>query len=112
MAKSTGRNTVNPLPSLLRASAWDAGNQSAAKAGRKVWDREDYNAAAATQERLTLSCYGRLWDRHGSKLAFVRFAIAESMEKQGHFTLSSDFAEISDWIDAELVDGGRIPMTA
>ena len=33
-------------PQLIHAIGWDAGNKSAAKAGRKVWNHTDYNRAA------------------------------------------------------------------
>ena len=34
------------------AAAWDAGNRSMRKAGREVWNEDDYNAACAEFERL------------------------------------------------------------
>ena len=102
---------MQPLPSLLRASAWDAGNFSAAKAGRKVWSRKDYNAAADTQDRLVRACYGRPYDRAGSKLPYIRFQIAEQYERSGEFTLSSDFDAICDAIDASLIASVGIPLT-
>jgi hypothetical protein len=111
MPRTVTSNAVNPLPSLIRASAWDAADQRMRKAGRKVWSRADYNAAAAMQERLTLACYGRKWDRPGSNLPFLRFQIAEQYERNGEFNIKSDFAAVSEAIDASLVANFGIPLT-
>lgn len=37
---------------LARAAAWDEGNRSMRRAGRKVWNVDDWNAAAAEYARL------------------------------------------------------------
>jgi hypothetical protein len=114
LPKSTARNALNPLPSLIRASAWDAVTWRKHKRGRKFsapWTKADANHAAETQERLVRACYGRPWDREGSPLPFIRFQIAEQYEKAGEFTLTSDFAAISDAIDASLVQSVGIPLT-
>ena len=37
---------------IAHAAGWDAGNQSMHKAGRKAWNREDYNVAAKTMNCL------------------------------------------------------------
>lgn len=37
---------------LARAASIDAGNASARKAGRTVWNEDDYNACATTFNRL------------------------------------------------------------
>jgi hypothetical protein len=43
-------------PKIARAAAWaaatDAGNRSMQKAGRTVWDEDDYNASCGEFERL------------------------------------------------------------
>lgn len=105
------RNTIIPLPSLIRASAWDAGSNSMRKAGRTKWSRVDRQAAADTQDRLIRACYGREWDRPTSNLPFIRFQIAEQMQKAGRFTLDSDFREICEDIDASLISSVGIPLT-
>jgi hypothetical protein len=40
------------LADKMRAAATDSGNRSMRSAGRKAWNREDYNAAAAEFWRL------------------------------------------------------------
>lgn len=108
------RNALNPLPSLIRASAQDAVTMRKQRAGKGLstpWTRADYNHAAATQERLVLACYGRPYDRTGSKLPFIRFQIAEQYERNGEFTLSSDFEAVSEAIDTSLVANIGIPLT-
>lgn len=37
---------------LINAAGWDAGNASMRKAGRSVWSRADYNAAARKANQL------------------------------------------------------------
>jgi len=87
-------NTVLPLPSLIRASAHDAGNASARKASRKVWSRADYNAAVRTQDRLVRACYGK-----GPK-GCIKFTIAEQMERAGMLSLTMRATEFFDTINA------------
>ena len=87
-------NTVLPLPSLIRASAWDAGNASAQRACRKVWSRADYNAAARTQNRLVSAVYGK-----GPK-GCIKFSIAEQMERAGMLSLTMKATEFFDTINA------------
>jgi hypothetical protein len=81
MSKTSASGTILPLPSLIRASSWDAGNESMRKGGRKVWSRKDYNAAAECQSRLIRSTYGL--EGEDEKLAFIRFSIAERLQKDG-----------------------------
>lgn len=38
--------------SIAHAAGWDAGNRSAAAAGRSAWNEDDYNAAAAESTRV------------------------------------------------------------
>lgn len=66
-----------PLPSLIRAAAWDIGNRSMSKAGRTVWNRADYNAAARFQNETIAKCYG------DGPAGFIKFGIAEAMERVG-----------------------------
>lgn len=87
-------STINPLPSLIRASAWDAGNESMRKANRKVWSRDDFNVAAETQERLIRACYGAPGDGVNSPLCFIRFQVAEQAERAGQFDLKSNFKKM------------------
>jgi hypothetical protein len=89
MAKSA----MNPLPSLIRASSWDAGDRSMRAAGRSVWSKSDYNAAAKTQNQLVRTCYGLPTDK-GERIACVRFSIAQQMQEAGLFDLYSDFKQI------------------
>lgn len=90
-----------PLPSFLLASAWDAGNAAMRKAGRTKWSRADYNAAAATQDRLTRACWGNKADAD-KNLCFIRFQIAREMERRGDLDMSSDLNETHRLIDDAL----------
>jgi hypothetical protein len=94
--------TVTPLPSLLRASAWDAGNARMRKAGRSKWTRGDFNEAARTHNRLVRACYGKPEDPDGSPLPFIRFQIAETMQKRGMFNISSKMPAIHRQIDEAM----------
>lgn len=94
--------TLNPLPSLIRASAQDAGNSSMRKGGRDRWDTSDWNAMCDTQERLVRAAYGRATDHNNPDICYLRFQIAEQMERRGEFTLRSNAAEILARIDAAL----------
>lgn len=87
---------TNPLPSLIRASAWDAGNQSMRTAGRTIWSADDADAAGAGQERLIRACYEREADTDHRE-AYIRFGFAETMEKAGLLTLTTKrFHEVLD----------------
>lgn len=97
-----GANIVAPLPSLIRASAQDAANAQMRKACRKAWNEDDWNLAAATQERLIRSCYGRPGDHNQPNSCFIRFQIAEQMERRGEFHLRSDLAVVNAAIEATL----------
>lgn len=44
--------TAGQATRLINARGWDAGNESMRKAGRAVWSRTDYNAAAREANRL------------------------------------------------------------
>ena len=90
-----------PLPSLIRASAQDAGNASMRKANRAKWSEDDYNAACETQERLVRACYGRDGENE-TDTCFVRFQIAEKWERAGKIGLKSDWSQIAAEIDAEV----------
>lgn len=48
-------NAFNPLPSLIRASAQDAGNSNMRKNGRTKWSDDDWNVMCETQDRLIRS---------------------------------------------------------
>lgn len=74
---------MNPLPSLLRASAQDAGNVSMRKAGRKVWSRADLEAAADELSNLIATCYGE------GVVGSIRFGYAEAMQKAGLLTIAT-----------------------
>lgn len=93
---------INPLPSLIRAAAWDAASSSARRAGRAAWSEDDYNEACSTQERLITACYARKGEGAGDPRRYIRFSIAEQMERNGTFTLSSDITAISAAIDHAL----------
>lgn len=98
MAKKASRNAMNPLPSLIRASAWDAGDRSMRAGGRKAWSRKDYNASVREQDRLIKSCYGRP-DDSDERMAFIRFSVATEMQSHRMFDLQSDFDAILAQID-------------
>jgi hypothetical protein len=51
MAKRIG-NTIPGTYDIAHAAGWDAGNKSAGKAGRKVWNDEDHAAALAEFHRV------------------------------------------------------------
>lgn len=76
-----------PLPSLLRASAWDTGNDHMRQHGRKKWDEDDYNAAAGEQNRLVATCYGE------GPMGCIKFAIATQLEKAGLLTIGLSDAD-------------------
>lgn len=101
---------INPLPSLIRASAWDAGNTNMRDAGRKVWNAEDRDAAAQTQERLIRACYSRAWDNSISKRCYIRFSMAEQAERDGTFDLKTNFKKLSTLIDDALAASGMSVM--
>lgn len=90
---------INPLPSLIRASAHDAAAASARAAGRSKWSRGDYNKACATQERLVRACYAKPGEAADSPWCYIRFGIAEKAERDGVFTLDSDFGAVFDAIN-------------
>ncbi len=93
-------NTMNPLPSLIRASAWDAGNASMHKAGRTKWDWSDFTVASAEHERLVGLAYARPNDERHDR--YIRFQIAEQMEQAGLFTSTSSMTDIHRQIDKAL----------
>lgn len=90
--------SMNPLPSLLRASAWDAANRQAREAGRKAWNEDDYNLACETQERLFKSCYGRPGDNQ-PELCYIRAQIADAWHRAGHIGLDSNWPSVIDAIE-------------
>lgn len=88
MPKTSTSGGMNPLPSLIRARAWDAGNAHMRAAGRSIWSRADYDAAGAEQERLLRACYDRATDTDPRE-AYCRFGYAEAMQKAGLLTLTT-----------------------
>lgn len=86
-------NAMFPLPSFLLASAWDAGNMAMRKAGRTKWSRADFNAAAATQDRLVRACWGNKSDTDRN-ICFIRFQMAQQMERRGDIDMRSDLTEV------------------
>lgn len=96
MADQRTSGTMNPLPSLIRASAWDAGNDAMRAAGRKVWAAKDRDAAGECQERLIRACFARAADTDPRE-AYIRFGYAEAMEKAGMLTLyTKSFHDVLD----------------
>ena len=87
---STG---INPLPSLLRASAQDAGNRRMRSQCRHKWDEGDWNKAAATFNRLRSACYG------DGPEGCIKFQIAEELQKAGHLTLDMKGADLFALVD-------------
>lgn len=81
---------LNPLPKYIRASAQDAGNASMRKGCRSAWDKDDYNAACDTQDRLIRSLYGLPSDGNQPDRCFIRFQIAEQLERAGKIDVHSD----------------------
>lgn len=90
--------SINPLPSLIQASSHDAAATRAREAGRKAWNRADYNEAARTSERLIRQCYSRRTDKD-KNLAKLRFSIACQMQREGQFDLDSNFDQVMQTID-------------
>lgn len=103
--KQSNGNAMNPLPSLLRASAWDAANRQMREAGRTKWSEDDYNLACSEQERLIRACYGRPGDNQ-PELCYIRFQIAEVWQKAGDIHLDDDWAEVLEDIEAAIVGEG------
>lgn len=104
---------MNPLPSLIRASAWDAGNLNMYNAGRTKWDWNDFTVASAEHERLLGLAYARPNDQRHDR--YLRFQIAEQMERAGLFTQASAMADIHRQIDlalASLNEAARRPSAA
>ena len=93
--------TVNPLPSLLRASAEDEANRAMRKAGRSAWSRSDYNVACEKQECLIRSCYGRDTDKDPN-FCYIRFGVAEQLQRDGYIGLRSDWKQVMEGIDKLL----------
>lgn len=93
---------LNPLPSFIRASAQDAANLQMRKANRTKWNEDDWNLMCETQERLIRSCYGSPRDHNEPNWCFIRFSIAERMEKAGEFSHTSKMPEINAAIEAAL----------
>lgn len=91
-----------PLPSFIRASGHDAAANRMRAACRKKWNRGDWNAMCGELDRLIRACYGRPTDAADSEWPFVRFSIAENLERAGHFHLDSDFDAISAFIDEQI----------
>lgn len=91
--------SVNPLPSLIRASAWDAANMQMRAENRQKWNEDDYNMAASTQERLIRACYNSESDANEPNMCYIRFGVAEAMERSGQFHLQSKMADIHRAID-------------
>lgn len=82
---------MTPLPSLIRASAQDAANMQMRRDGRSAWSEDDYNLACSTQERLIRACYGKPSDHNDPNRCYIRFGIAERMQRDGTFHLKSDY---------------------
>jgi hypothetical protein len=74
-------NGTLPLPSLLRATAHDAGCAAMRKARRKKWSRSDYSASAEKLGRLVASAYGEGVE------GWVRFQVAADLERAGHLSI-------------------------
>jgi len=96
---------MNPLPSFIRASAWDAANMAMRKAGRSKWSKTDYNHACSTQERLVKNLYGKPSDHNQPELCYIRFQIADQLERAGQFSHKSKLPEVYATIEA-ILDGG------
>lgn len=92
---------INPLPSLIRASAFDAANMRIHKEGRSKWNDDDWNAMCDTQERLITACYGKK-DDTDPNIKYIRFGIAEQMQREGLFTLRSKVADVFAVIEQAL----------
>lgn len=91
---------LNPLPSLIQAAGHDAAARRMRAAGRKVWNRADYNEACRTERRLIRACYSRPGEGPRCERPLLRFSIAIQMQRAGRFDLSSDFGRVLDVIDA------------
>lgn len=85
-----------PLPSLLRASAHDAGCARMRKDGRTKWNRDDYDAAADALDRLVAGCYGP-----GDEGRY-RFQIAGELERAGVLSIRMSIAALNRAIDSAL----------
>lgn len=87
-----------PLPSLIRAAAWDEGNRSMSRGRRTKWSRKDYVAACEKQHQLVRQCFGE------GDTGFLRFGVAEQLEKAGVLALGMKakafYAEIEAHMEA------------
>lgn len=86
--------TQLPLPSLIRAAAWDAGNQSMQRSNRTKWSRKDFNAAAEFQNRTVAACYGE------GPIGCIRFGMAEQFERMGILKLGMSYRKFVEAFNA------------
>ena len=97
---------MNPLPSLIRASAQDAAAMSMRAAGRTKWNDDDWNAMCETQERLIRACYGRERDHNNPNMCYIRFSVAEELEKQRVITLTMKAKVFAETLEAAFEECG------
>ena len=70
------------------------------RAGRTKWAWDDFTAASAEHERLVAVSYARPNDQRHHR--YVRFQIAEQMERAGLFTSASSMTDILRQIDLAM----------
>lgn len=95
-------SVMNPLPSLIRASAHDAASRRMRAENRSKWNEGDWDLMCETQERLIRNLYGKDTDSNQPDMCFLRFQIAERLERAGQFRLDSKVPEIFARIETAL----------
>lgn len=85
-----------PLPSFIRASAYDAGNFSMRRACRTVWSEDDYDAAADALDELVSTCYGAGIEGK------CRFSVAEALERNGYLTIGMSVKEMRELVESSM----------
>lgn len=94
---------LNALPSLIKASAMDAGARSMRAGGRDAWNEDDADAAAAEYSRLVIGCYAAEGDDPSDgSWAYIRFQTACSLERAGVLKLTTKPAEFARLIEDAL----------
>lgn len=105
-------SALNPLPSFLRASALDATNRQMRGAGRTCWNADDWDKAADELDQLIRSCYGNESDHDEPDRCFLRFQIAERMEREGLLGAFSGWSEVGAAIDNLMQDASVVARAA
>lgn len=77
------QNLLSPLPSLIRATAQEACDSQMKRFSRRHPNEDDKALILDTQDRLIRALFANASDGPGSKLCYLRFAMAERFERAG-----------------------------